>query len=82
MKAPERKPEVVDAISLNKYLNGIVTQIKTKEVSIEQADAISKVADKIIKLNLVRLMYSKHKGQENEIDFFTNEENKILMNKG
>lgn len=81
MKAPERKPEVVNADTLNKYLLGVIAGIKSKEVTIDEADAISKVSDKIIKLNLTRIMYKKEKKSDLPIDFFESSENNLLIAK-
>lgn len=78
---PERKPEVVNAATMNKYLMGVITGIRTKEVTVEETEQISKIADKIVKLNLTRIMYMKAKNSELPIDFFEPSENSLLINK-
>lgn len=78
MQTPKRNPEVVDAVSLNKFLMGLHNQLRNKELTVEEAEAHSKIADKIIKHNLVRVMYMKAKSSDSEIEFF---ENNLLIEK-
>lgn len=80
-KAPERKPEIINAESLNKYILGCIAGIRTKEVSHEDAEAISKLSDKAIKLNLTRLMYKKEQKNDLPIDFFESAEKNMLIAK-
>jgi hypothetical protein len=72
MKELERKPEIVDAAGLNKFLLGTIAQVRRKEIAVEEAECISKLADKVVKLNLVRLMYKKSGNSDTAIDFFEN----------
>lgn len=81
MLNPQRVPEVLDYKSLNKFLMGTITGIKTKETTIEEADAISKIADKIVKNNLTAIMYMKAKNNELPLDFFEAVENQTLLAK-
>lgn len=51
--------ELKNAEDLNKFLYGTLRDIRKKEITVEEAGAISQVADKIIKNNLTRIMYKK-----------------------
>jgi len=65
---------VVDYKSLNKFLMGTLAQIKRKEISMEEAEAISKVSDKIIKNNLTAILESKRIGADRPLEFFQSSE--------
>jgi hypothetical protein len=59
--------EVGTVEDLDKFLKGVLRGIRTKEVSLDEADAISKVADKIVKNNLTRIMYKKLTNSESPL---------------
>ncbi len=79
MITPTPTYEVTNAESLNKYLMGTLTSIRRKEIAVEEADAIAKVSDKIIKNNLTRIMEANRLGDKTPIEFFAPTENKVLI---
>ena len=56
--------------TLNSFLLETLNGIRSKKISIEEAQAISQVSDKIIKNNLTMIIESKRVGEETPIDFF------------
>jgi hypothetical protein len=70
--------DITDAESLNKFLLGSLSELKRNELQLDKADAISKLADKVVKLNLTRLLYKKAVNSEVPIDFF---ESTMLISK-
>lgn len=63
--------EVKNYDTLNKFLMETITKITTKRITVEEAGAISQIADKIVKNNLTKIMYTKMTGtQEKKIEFF------------
>lgn len=56
--------------TLNSFLLETLNGIRSKKISIEEAQAISQVSDKIIKNNLTMIIESKRVGDETPIDFF------------
>jgi hypothetical protein len=62
--------EVTNYETLNVYLLDTLRDIRKKEIAIEQAHAISRISDKIIKNNLTMLMEAKRIGNYNPIPFF------------
>lgn len=83
MSTPTVSPSYspTNADSLNKFLLGTLRELKNKEVKIEEAEAISKISDKIIKLNLTRLLYKKSVNSEIPIDFFEATSSNLLIEK-
>lgn len=70
---------IENAEHLNKFLLGTLREIKTKQVSIEEASVISKVADKVIKHNLTRILYKKLTHSQAPIEFFEGSASKEFM---
>lgn len=79
MVKPTQTPEVTNYESLNKFLLGTLAQIKRKEIAIEEAEAISKISDKIIKNNLTKILDAKRMKDDTPIDFFLSHERKVFM---
>lgn len=63
-------PTPVDYESLNKFLLGTIAEIKREEITIEKAQAIAQLADKVIKNNLSRVLYDKELGISRKNEFF------------
>lgn len=77
---PQRSPDVTNYESMNKFLTGTLNLIRKKEISLEEAEAISKVSDKIIKNNLTAILERKRIKDETPLDFFISE-NQLLIGK-
>lgn len=60
-----------NAESLNKFLLGTLSGIRRKEIAVEEAHVIAKISDKIIKLNLARIINANRNNNLDPIDFFT-----------
>ena len=71
--------EVTNYETLNKFLLGTLSSIRRKEISIEEAQAISQVSDKIIKNNLTKIMDAKRMNSSNPIDFFEPSDKQVLI---
>lgn len=76
---PEPTYEVTSYETLNKFLLGTLRDIRKKEISIEEAQAISQISDKIIKNNLTMIMESKRIGSEKPIPFFEPSNKQVLI---
>lgn len=76
-----KEPEysICNAADLNKFLLVSLTELKKNELQLDKADAISKLADKIVKLNLTRLLYKKAVNSEMPIDFFEASASPVLI---
>lgn len=82
MKAPEKVITApVDYESLNKFLLGAMAETKRKEIDVDTADAISRLADKVVKNNLTKIMDAKRRSSDTPIDFFEPLENRMLISK-
>lgn len=79
MLKPIPNYEVTNYETLNKFLMGTLSQIKRKEITIEEAQAISQVSDKIIKNNLTAIMHSKMINSSAPLDFYEPKEKQILI---
>lgn len=79
--APQPTYEISDASGLNKFLLGLLRDTRSGAVQLDVADASSKVADKIIKNNLTRIMYMRTKDNAATIDFFEGVENNMMISK-
>lgn len=71
--------EVTNYETLNKFLLGTLRDIRKKEISIEEAQAISQISDKIIKNNLTMIMEAKRIGNSNSIDFFEPSNKQVII---
>lgn len=80
MLKPETKPDApVTYEMLNKFLAGTLAQIKRKEISLEEAQTIAKVSDKIIKNNLTAIMDKNRRNDKSDIEFFIPSDKQILI---
>lgn len=76
---PEPTYEVTNYESLNKFLLGTLRDVRKKELSLEEAQAISQISDKIIKNNLTMIMEARRVGSSEPIDFFIPEPKQVLI---
>ncbi len=79
MKQPQQNPDVTNYDTLNKFLMGTISMVRRKETSIEEAGAISQLADKIVKNNLTLIMDKKRRGDNSEIPFFEPTDKQVLI---
>jgi hypothetical protein len=79
MATPQPTFEVTNYESLNKFLLGTLKSIKHKEIALEEADAVSKISDKIIKNNLTKIMDAKRRGDESAIEFFEPSNKQVMI---
>lgn len=78
-KQPEPSYEVTNYESLNKFLLGTLRDVRKDEISIEKAQAISQISDKIIKNNLTAIMEAKRIGSDEKLEFFEPKEKQALI---
>ena len=71
--------EVTNYETLNKFLLGTLRDIRKKEISIEEAQAISQISDKIIKNNLTMIMEAKRIGSNEPIEFFEPSNKQVMV---
>jgi hypothetical protein len=71
--------EVTNYETLNKFLLGTIRDIRKKEISIEEAQAISQISDKIIKNNLTMIMEAKRMGSSEPIEFFEPSNKQVMV---
>ena len=71
--------EVTNYETLNKFLLGTLKDIRRKQITIEEAQAISQISDKIIKNNLTMIMEHKRTNNDDEIDFFKPINKQVLI---
>lgn len=71
--------EVINYDTLNKFLLGAIRDIRKKEISIEEAQAISQITDKIIKNNMTMIMEQKRLNNTLPIEFFEPKTNQVLI---
>jgi len=71
--------EVTNYDTLNKFLLGTLRDIRKKEISIEEAQAISQISDKIIKNNLTMIMEAKRLNSNDAIEFFEPTNKQIMI---
>ncbi len=76
---PEPTYEVTNYESLNKFLLGTLRDVRKKEISIEEAQAISQLSDKIIKNNLTMIMEAKRIGGNEPVKFFEPTDKQIMI---
>jgi len=79
MSTPQPTFEVTNYETMNKFLMGTLTGIRNKSVKVEEAQAISQVADKIIKNNLTMILESKRTNNDAPIEFFHNKAKQIMI---
>lgn len=72
--------DVQNADQLNKFLVGVLRDLRKGELSPEIAEAISKVADKVNKNNINQILYKKLTHHSKEIPFFTDGQVEALSN--
>jgi hypothetical protein len=71
--------EVTNYETLNKFLLGTLRDIRKKEISIEEAQSISQISDKIIKNNLTMIMEAKRIGTNESIPFFEPSNKQVII---
>lgn len=71
--ATEPTYEVKNSNDLNKFLAGALKDIRTKKMTVEEADVISKVADKINKNNIAAILEMKRINSKEPLEFFNAE---------
>lgn len=76
---PQPTYEVTNYETLNKFLLGTLSAIRRKEISLEEATAISQISDKIIKNNLTKIMDAKRMGSEEAINFFEPADKQVMI---
>lgn len=76
---PEPTYEVTNYETLNKFLLGTLRDVRKKEISIEEAQAISQISDKIIKNNLTMIMEAKRIGNDKPIEFFEPSNKQVMI---
>ena len=59
--------------NLNNFLAETLLGIRDKTITIEEADKISKVADKINKNNIAAILHNKQTRDKSKLDFFNPE---------
>lgn len=76
---PEPTYDVVNYETLNKFLLGVLRDIRKKEIAIEEAQAISQISDKIVKNNLTMIMEAKRIGDKEPLEFFQPSTKQVLI---
>lgn len=67
-KIPNYEP--VNYSTLNKFLLGTLAMVRRKDISFEEAEAIAKLSDKVVKNNLTKIMDDNRRGNKGINDFF------------
>ncbi len=75
---PKPVYEPVDYGTLNKFLLGTIAMVRRKEISTDEAVAIAKLSDKVIKNNLTMIMEKNRLKSKEPIEFF-NIEKQLLI---
>jgi|GEM_PF-4125053 len=68
---PEPTYEVKNANDLNKFLAGVMKDIRRGDITPEMADSITKAADKINKNNIANILHNKQINSKEPLEFFS-----------
>lgn len=63
--------EVKTSNDLNFFLAGVLKAVRTKQMSVEEADVLSKVADKMNKNNIAAILDRRRMNSQEPLQFFS-----------